>query len=270
MLRQKRYVCSRGTLGAAFFKFCVVVGAMAAEPDTPALFQLSGVLPEGRCELQIMTVQLSARANELGGKLQASAAANREWFLKQVKKTAPGKPMDYDPRLGLTKQEYAEFLRESQHRQLVATGQVLACTFRKTGDALSLDVEDAGSPLRQIQLNLVTGELSASAGKMGKATWASSDDSQSAIGAHDRCSWTYDKSNLDAMDVRLVKLDIYRLKASGKILWRFQDSELVHGQINQQFEIVFQHSPTNVQPTGQSKPSETHTGSPTTHGAGER
>lgn len=263
MLRKNCLACSTGALGAVCFMLCAV-GAMAAEPDTPALFRLSDVLPEGRCELQIMTIQFNARANELGARLQASAAANREWFLDQIKKTVPGQPMDYDPRLGLTKQEYAEYLREAENRHLAATGQLLDCTFHKSGDVLSLDVGVADSPLRQIQLNLVTGELSASVGKMGRPTWASSEDPQSPIGAYEKCSWTYEKANLDAMDLRLVKLDIYRLKASGKILWRLKDQEAIRGQSKQQFEIVFQHSPANLELRSQPKPTETRGALPTT------
>jgi hypothetical protein len=72
--------------------------------------------------------------------------------------------------------------------------------------------------------------------------WDSSDDPKKPIGAYESCSWRYEKGDLDWHHVRIVKLDIYRLKPSGKILWRFDDSEMIDKNLKQQFELLFQYS----------------------------
>jgi hypothetical protein len=195
------------------------------------------------------------RANELMLKLQAAVATNQDWFLEHIKQAKPGEPLEYDSRLGLTKEEYAEYLREAKHPHLVPTGTRAHCVFHRKGDMLSLDVGDTNSPLSKIRLNLQTGELSASVGKIGKPTWHSTDDAASPLGANDDCSWHYEKSDLAAFDVRIVSLDIWRLRPSGKILWRLKDSEMVHKETKQGFEIVFQHSPKGEQPASKAAPS---------------
>ncbi len=214
----------------ALIILCFVVRSLAGESNAPALFKLDDVLPNGRCELELMSMRFTDRANQLMLKLQASVATNQDWFLEHIKRAKPGEPLDYDPRLGLTKEEYAEYLRESENRHLASTGTQLPCVFRRRGDILSLDIGDTNSPLSKIRLDTMTGELFASVGRVGTPTWRSSDDSTTPIGAYDACSWKYEKGDLDAFDARLVKLDIWRLKPSGKILWRFTDSEMVSKQ----------------------------------------
>lgn len=223
-----------------------VVQSFAGESSTPAQFALAEVLPTGRCDIDLMAIQFSDRAKELALKCQAAVATNQDWFLQQVKQAKPGKPLDYDPRLGVTKEEWAEYLREADNRHLVSTGTRLPCIFRRKGDMLSLDVGDTNSPLSKIRLNTTSGELFASVGRVGTPTWRTSDDPASPIGAYDACSWSYEKSDPDAFDVRIVKLDIWRLRPSGKILWRFRDSEMVHKQNKQSFEVLFQHSPKGI------------------------
>lgn len=228
---------------AAAIMVCFSIRALAADSNTPPSFKLSEVLPVGRSELEIMTIEYTARAKELALKMQASVATNRDWFLEHVKRSKPGEPLEYDQRLGVTRQEYSEYLTEAENRHLASTGHFLPCIFRLTGDILTLDVGDSESPLSKVRLNVASGELFASVGKVGMPTWSSSSDPGIPIGPYEAYSWNYEKSDLKTFDVRIVRLDIYRLKETGKILWRFQDSEMVHKQNRQSFDVHFQHSP---------------------------
>jgi hypothetical protein len=236
-----------GMTRLALVILCFLFRSFAEESGARALFKLEDVLPSGRCELEVMTIRFSDRANELALKLQTAVATNQDWFLEHVKRAKPGEPLVYDRRLGLTKEEYAEYLRAGEKRYLAPTGDKLSCVFARNEDVLSLKIKDDDSPLNKIRLNTNTGELFASIGKVGKPTWRSSDDPKSPIGAYDACSWLYDKSDLDAFDARVVRLDIWRLRPSGKILWRFRDAEVVQKQSKQSFEIVFQYSPEKME-----------------------
>lgn len=236
------------TKGAKYLYAVVVViagfsaVAAAGESKPAPLFSLSDVVPDGGSRLEFMKIKLSDRANELGLKLQAAAAANREWFLEQVKRAQPGKPLDYDPRLGLTKEEYAEYLQEADKRQLVSTGVIAKCTFRRDGDVVSLDIPGDKSPLHDLRLNVVSGVLSTSVGNMGTGIWSSSEDAKGALGAFDECKWRYEKTDAAMDNVRVMTLGIFRLKPSGRVLWRLQDSEIRDGELKSSFEVIFQYS----------------------------
>src|SRR5689334_17788979 len=115
-----------------------VLQSLAGESSSTALFKLADVLPSGRWEIEPMTVQFSDRAEELTLKFQAAVATNQDWFLEHVKQAKPGQPLDYDPRLGVTKEEWAEYLREAKKRHLASKGTQVPCIFRRKGDTLSL------------------------------------------------------------------------------------------------------------------------------------
>jgi hypothetical protein len=233
-----------------FIILSLAIPALAEETNTPPLFKLEDVLPSGRCDLELMTVEFSDRAKELTLKWQAAVATNQDWFLEQVKRAKPGKPLDYDPRLGITQEEWAEYLREAENRHLASTATRVPCLFRRRGDMLTIDIGDTNSPLSKIRLNLKTGRLFASVGLVGMPTWKATDDPASPIGTNEACSWRYESSDLETFNVRIVKLDIWRLKSSGKILWRFKDAEVVKKQSKLNFEVLFQHSPKGVQHDG--------------------
>ncbi|HMP83519.1 MAG TPA: hypothetical protein PKA41_12535 [Verrucomicrobiota bacterium] len=231
----------------ALIILCFFVRSFAGESNALPLFKLADVLPDGPSEIELMTIRLTDRANELMLKSQAAIATNQDWYLEHVKRAKPGKPLDYDPRLGLTKEEYAESLQEIKNRQLASTGTRLPCVFQRRGETLSIDIGNTNTPLSKIRLNTTTGELFASVGRVGTPTWKTGDNPTSPIGAYEECSWEYVKNDLNTFDERIVKLQIWRLKPSGKILWRFRDSEIVHKQNKQSFDLAFQHSPKSIQ-----------------------
>lgn len=254
---------------ASLMLLILVVRCYASEPGAKALFKLADVLPSGRCEIELMTIRFSDRANGLEAKMQSAVATNRHWFLEHVRKAKPGAPLDFDPRLGLTQMEYAEYLREAENGHLASAGTRLPCVFHRNGDVLALDIGDTNSPLSKIRLNMATGKLFASGLRIGMPTWRTSNDPTTPIGAYDGCSWKYEKGDLDAFDVRIVGLDIWRLNPSGRILLRFKDAEMVRKQSTQNFEMLFQLPAKGVQPDGstmgsQASPSATNRASSTT------
>ena len=231
------------TMRAVLIILLLVGNCLGGEPNAPGLFNLAEVVPKGKCELELMTIDVGERVRELSRKMEAAMKANSEWFLEAVKKAKPGEPLDYDTRLGVTKEEWAEYLRDMKKRHLASRNVRVPCIFRWRGDTVSLDIGDPNSPLSQIRLDTKTGELAASVGRMGKPIWRSREEAGSPIGAFDACTWKYEKSDLDAYDVRVGEVELRLLKPSGKMLWEVRDQEMVHKVKKRNFEVLFQYSP---------------------------
>lgn len=70
------------------------------------------MLPKGQHDVDVMDqVTMPARTQELMQKFQAAAQKNPEWFLEaQQKVQETGKPLPYDERIGMTEEEYEEFM----------------------------------------------------------------------------------------------------------------------------------------------------------------
>jgi hypothetical protein len=72
----------------------------------------------------LLELTLSLRANELAGKMQAGMQKNQVWLLTALARSKPGEPLPWDERMGLTREEYAEFLRLWAERRFKPTRKV--------------------------------------------------------------------------------------------------------------------------------------------------
>lgn len=226
----------------------IAVGILAtpwflASQSQKRSFALDEVLPSGDCNLEIMKIAPSKRGAELETKIQKAVAKRRDWFLDYVKETKPGEPMAYHKNLGVTRDEYHEYLREAKQRKLSSTGEFLPCKFIHDGKILRLDVGSDTSALSKIRLDLSDNRLRASTGDIGLPEWDSNDRQDIPIGPWEGYIWRFEASSVDQFKIRIVALSIYRLRNSGKILWHFKDSEMVNKELKQNVDLLLQHSP---------------------------
>jgi hypothetical protein len=88
-------------------------------------------LPNGKVKADVMILVAPPRASELGAKMLAAVQKNQQWFLAYVRSATPGEPLPYDPRLGMTSQEYAEYLRLLSQTTLRKSGET-ELVFKRT------------------------------------------------------------------------------------------------------------------------------------------
>ncbi|MFD1734506.1 hypothetical protein ACFSC4_29340 [Deinococcus malanensis] len=68
------------------------------------------LLPSGRVTVDLLTPTYPPDILDIGRRMQDAARTHRDWFLEQVRNAAPGEPLPYDPRFGVTREEYQRFL----------------------------------------------------------------------------------------------------------------------------------------------------------------
>ena len=206
-------------------------------------FTLSDVLPIGDVQFEIMTIAPSERSKELTLKFQAAIADDQEWWLEHLKKAKPGEPIDYDPRLGLTQDEFEELSREVKKMSYISTGKVIKGKITEKSGVIQLDFAGPPTPLSDIRIDLEALQMNASVGKVGIGEWGRSDREDIPIGPWEGYSWKFEEGDLEAYDIKVVSLEILRLQRSGKILWYFKDKEAHNKQMVKQFEVMLQHNP---------------------------
>jgi hypothetical protein len=104
-------------------------------------------LPQDKFEGHFMKVGYSPRAQELFAKMQAALNRNLEWLTDVRKNLKPGEPLPYDEKLGLTQDEYKEFLDLNKQAQLkeILTREIRVV--HNSDDTISLD---GGADLKQL------------------------------------------------------------------------------------------------------------------------
>ncbi|MGB6219966.1 hypothetical protein [Haloferula sp.] len=68
-------------------------------------------------------------------KVEAAALEHPEWFKEHSKKSSPGVPLPYDPKLGLTEAEYEEYLKLWDAREFKPVEAVIL-QLKESGDGL--------------------------------------------------------------------------------------------------------------------------------------
>ncbi|MES2995415.1 MAG: hypothetical protein V4733_01235 [Verrucomicrobiota bacterium] len=122
------------------------ISVSAASAETPKVF--AGLLtPDVPVRAQIGMVVPPKEMDKYIAKVEASARKNREWFKEFSAKSKPGIPLPFDERLGLSKQEYDEYLVLWAKREFKSSQDVMIVlretpsgefSFTATGDAAIL------------------------------------------------------------------------------------------------------------------------------------
>jgi hypothetical protein len=95
----------------------VLLQSRAAASQTAGV-QLRALLPQGTAAVEVLELWVPPRMNELILRFQRAAQSDPSWFLEHAKRAHPGTPLPYDPKLGLTREEYREFLAFQDSMQM--------------------------------------------------------------------------------------------------------------------------------------------------------
>jgi len=98
-------------------------------------------------------------------KVEAGAAKNPEWFAEFSGESKPGVPLPYDERLGLTKQEYAEYLKIWDQREFKVI-QPVGVRLEKLGEQWMVRVSGVGAKISLLRYDPATDSFTSPNGKM--------------------------------------------------------------------------------------------------------
>ena len=102
------------------------------EEDVPVRASIGFVVPPPEIEKFI-------------GKVEAAAKQNPEWFREFTAAAEPGTPLPFDEKLGLTKEEYDEYLALWAKRDFKSSAEVILLLRKSSGDTWTLTATgDAG------------------------------------------------------------------------------------------------------------------------------
>jgi len=110
------------------------------EPDIPVKGQIGLVMPPPEID-------------KLTAKVEAAARKDIKWFREFSSKAPPGVPLPYDERLGLTKEEYAEYLALWAKREFKAKDNVMLLLRQSVGDIWSITATGNASTISTLRYN---------------------------------------------------------------------------------------------------------------------
>jgi hypothetical protein len=187
----------------------------------------------------IMTISMSKEetenAQKLVAKFQKAVEEDPEWFLDYAKKAPQGEPMPYNPKMGLTEDEYKQILSMSEKMKLVE-GKKIKVTFNKQDDNSIKISTDPDSPIN----NLVIGDKQAGVktpyGQLQTFTEIHQTQAKSPTGPWDGVEWKMEKTDNEDF-AKSIRFAMGRLanKATNIIFYDVLD---VDGQHRDQFDFI--------------------------------
>lgn len=197
------------------FALLLVSVAVWLPAQTNISAQVQELLPTGKCEIDQMELSYSPRFIELANKMQTTVSANKEWWLSYVKQYAnSGKPLPYNSKLGLTEEEYAEYLSLGK-KQTLAKVQSCELSVKVNSDIYEFDGGANLPELTGLKINLQ--ELTV-ATPFGILKNPEPDESAGggALGAFSGYRWHFEEGDIDKGDITTATFLIGKLKASGR------------------------------------------------------
>jgi hypothetical protein len=194
-----------------------LVPADSASAQTRAfpLDSVRALLPVGTLRVDAMDFAPSPRMVELSQKLQAGARQNEAWYQQHLRTRMPGQPLPYDARLGLTREEYDEFLRLAGTLELRKVAE-MPLVVREAGARLVFD-GGAGLPdLTGVVIDLAADQLVTPLATVTGSREVHNDDEGAALGTYDWRLWSHEELSADGRDARVVSLAVGRLRRSGR------------------------------------------------------
>jgi hypothetical protein len=216
------------------------------------------LLPEGEYQVDIVDkVVMDTKTQIMMQKFQTAVQKNPEWFLEQQQKVKEtGQQLPYDEKLGLTKEEYKDFLNLSKNpnsmQMTKSSSETISIKYDKgkvtlkgTGklsvlDNLTINLQDLTARIENINLSKAEAVNINTADNGLRSKWKG-------------FTWRYENSNKQPeelktiadyqdLQMKLYKVTIGQLETTGKTYIDFKGSEIDNGQktVSFQIPIIFQ------------------------------
>lgn len=99
-------------------------------------------IPSGSVRVDVMQLMASPRLVEIAQKLAAAVTRDRDWWMSYASSAKEGEALPFDPRMGITSDEYAEFLGLSGKLSLQKADEAVLGFQWSQSDRITLDGGD--------------------------------------------------------------------------------------------------------------------------------
>lgn len=159
-----------------------------------------------------MQVALPPRVEELAKKIITAGSKNREWLFESAMKAKPGEPIPYDERLGITRDEYKEFLELSHQTTLREVATCKLHVVHNSDDTISLMAgNDELQTLSALKFDIAKNSISTPYGKLTDSKPVDYSTQKGGIGPYTGLSFKLEEGMEGLSDKKLTEL-------SGKVI----------------------------------------------------
>lgn len=194
----------------------------AVRAETPKIF--TGLLEEGATMRGEVGIVLPPREiDRYVAKVEKAAKADPAWFKEFAAKAKPGVPLPFDVKLGLTKEEYGDYLKLWGQREFKPMEEVLLRLRKSAGDTWSITATRSAACISTLRYNPVTDTFSSPNGQLKRLKDIKA-DSDSLLGAWSGKEWKFEEESIFGKTKENFAVGRMEKTNHGLLVYRFQEA----------------------------------------------
>ncbi len=199
---------------------------------------IEALLPDDGASVDIMQLVSPLRLLELTKKFGQGVAQNLQWWISALKKAAPGEPVPYDPRLGLTRDEYDEFLALSKK---VTLSKVKSTFLRisRDGDRFTFDGGVDLPDLTGVELDLTSNSVRTPFGVAAQRSEIKASEGQTWTGPWNAVQWKFEKFGPQLGMGTTIAFALGRLIKTGRGILYYDVSETTEKSARSLLDVLY-------------------------------
>jgi hypothetical protein len=211
------------SFGAAVVFLAIVTSLVYLVQDANQLGlgapEIEALLPRDGAEVDVMEIVFPDRYMELLKPFQEATEKNRDWFQSHLRGATPGEPLEYDARLGLTKDEYEEFL-DLSGKATLRKSKTAKLSVSRHGSRIVLNGGEELPALKDIVLDLDRNTVTT---PFGDAKFSHHFESRNTVtGPWNGLAWRLEDSDKRAvLQEQVIRFDLGRLLTTGQGILRY-------------------------------------------------
>ena len=199
--------------------FAHLVSAESKTPELLAEYFKKGELISG----EIGVVLPPEEINKYIAKVQVAAQADPEWYKEYVTSAKVGIPLPWHEKLGLTKEEYEEYLKLWGERDFQAASKVILKLEESKPGEWIIRVSGAGIAISLLRFNEETGNFKSPNGELQRIADIDA-AADTILGAWKGKEWKYHQKTDFISTKENFAIGKYKDKNKGLIVYRFQET----------------------------------------------
>ena len=169
----------------------ISLGALHAEEEVPKVF--AKLLTKGKpIKAQLGMVTPPAEMDKYVAKVAAAARKNPEWFKQYSEESKPGVPLPYHENLGLTKEEYDEYMKLWNQREFKTIEEVMLLLRESSDKSWIITATGGASTLSTLRYTPKSDSFRSPNGKLTRLEDIDA-PAESVLGAWKGFEWRYEE-----------------------------------------------------------------------------
>ncbi|NAY90287.1 hypothetical protein GTQ34_00005 [Muricauda sp. JGD-17] len=208
---------------------------------------IDNFLTEGESIVDVMDkIIQSPKQQELTMKFQQGIQNNYEWFVEYMEKSTPGKPMEYHPNLGITKDEYNELQELIKNIEITSSGKENV-EIIKTDSTISFNSLGGLQILNRVKINSVKNEIEIGEIKLSYSGSVKVDNDENGFKSRwNGHNWAFEFPNglnsemlkdVQNLVAKNYKFTIGKLEKNGRTFIQIKGLEINKGEKEVEFDI---------------------------------